>query len=204
MGIKICGLFREVDIEYANIAKPDYVGFVYAKSKRQVTKEKSKLLRALLDKKIKVVGVFVNEDIEFIKELVEEDIIDIIQLHGDEDESYIRSLRDIYLLKKVPIIKAIRVQKTEDITAATNMKTEYILLDTYSKDAYGGTGDSFDWSVIKSLEKPFFLAGGINLSNILEAKKYNPFCIDVSSGVETDGVKDKDKMIEIVKKYRAQ
>lgn len=200
--IKICGLSRECDVDAVNTAKPDYIGFVFAdKSKRKVSPETALRLKKKLDKNIKGVGVFVNNDIDFVVSLINWGIIDIVQLHGDEDENYINLLKSKI---NVPVIKAVRVKNTEDILNGDKLSVDYLLLDTYIKNEYGGSGKVFDWSLIPQISKPYFLAGGLNTENILSAKKVNAYCLDVSSGVETDGKKDKNKIIEIVKKVRSE
>lgn len=199
--IKICGLSRPIDIEMVNNVLPDYIGFVFAKSKRQVNDSTALLLKSNLDPKIQVVGVFVNEDSNRIVRLCQEGVIDVIQLHGDEGEGYIRQLKSSV---SNPIIKAVRVQTAEDIRLAEELSCDYILLDTYKDNQYGGSGETFNWSIVPKGKKPFFLAGGINTENVLEAiESMNPYCIDVSSGVETDGYKDLDKIKDIVKKVRS-
>ena len=198
--VKICGLSRVDDILAVNIAKPDYVGFVFAKSKRQITLEKAVNLKAYLDKSIKTVGVFVNESIETTELHYLSGVIDMVQLHGDEDNSYISRLRSTV---PIDIIKAVRVQTASDIVQANNYKSDYLLLDAYSNDRYGGSGTTFDWSLIRDINKPFFLAGGINIDNIsLAITTAKPFCIDVSSGVETDGQKDSGKIMNLVRSVR--
>lgn len=200
--IKICGLSRQCDIDAVNIAKPDFTGFVFAdKSKRKVSFETALSLKNHLDKNIKSVGVFVNNDIDFIVSLVKSDIIDMVQLHGDEDESYIQFLKSKI---NIPIIKAVRVKNTEDILAADKLSVDYLLLDTYTKGEYGGSGKTFDWKMIPEISKPYFLAGGLNIENIKSALTVGAYCFDVSSGVETDGKKDKEKIIEIVKTVRSE
>lgn len=205
--IKICGLRREEDIAYVNECKPDYIGFVFAKSRRRVTKEQARKLRKLLSLDITPVGVFVNEEPERIAELVQEGIIDMIQLHGDEDEGYVERLRKF--VKSAPIIKAVRVAGKEDIAKCFHTLTwaDFLLFDTFSQKEYGGTGECFDWNLLKELkggmEKPFFLAGGINSENVREALSLsNAFGVDVSSAVETDGVKDREKIHSMVKALR--
>jgi len=191
MKIKICGLFRNQDIEYANIAKPDYIGFVFAESRRKVTPGKASELKKNLDKNIKSVGVFVNQDKNFIAQLVENKIIDVIQLHGNEDNKYISDLRE--LAGNIPVIKAVTIDNKNKYIS------DFILLD----NGKGGTGKRFDWSLIdKNIREKIFLAGGINTENIQEALKLNPYCIDVSSGAETNGFKDKDKIIRLVNAVR--
>lgn len=195
MKIKICGLFRNQDTEYANIAKPDYIGFVFAESRRKVTPEKASELKRFLNPDIKSVGVFVNQNKSLIAELVRNKIIDIIQLHGSEDNAYISELRE--LTGDTPIIKAVSVKSTEDILKSAEYISDFILLD----NGKGGTGEKFDWNLIEKNHR-IFLAGGVNPDNISEAIKLNPYCIDVSSGAETNGLKDKDKMIQLVRAVR--
>lgn len=185
MKIKICGIFREIDVDYVNEALPDYVGFVFAKSRRQVTIEQAKNLKQKLNPKIKAVGVFVDASIEKINELINQKIIDIVQLHGNESEAFISKIN-------ATVIKAVRIG--DEIP----QNADYILFDGIN----AGSGEVFDWSLLPSTKKPFFLAGGISLNNIDEAIKINPFCIDVSSSVETDGFKDKSKISEIVRRVK--
>lgn len=184
MLIKICGIRRLEDIEYVNKLKPDYIGFVFAKSKRQINVSFASLLKANLDKNIKAVGVFRNDDIELIREAVRNNTIDLIQLHGDEDDSYILKIKEF---TNLPIIKAYRDSKYSD----------YSLFDNDDP----GKGIVFDWNKINT-NKPFFLAGGININNIDDGLRLNPYCIDISSGVETDGFKDYKKMEELIKRCR--
>jgi phosphoribosylanthranilate isomerase len=180
---------------------PDYIGFIFAESRRQVTEEQAKLLKQLLSPWVKAVGVFVNDDIRRIAGLCSKGIIDLVQLHGDEDEEYIRCLRT--MTDKV-IIKAIRVKTSADVIQAFDSEADYLLFDTYHKQQYGGSGIAFDWSLIKKSVRKFFLAGGINEDNILEAVgNYQPYAVDVSSGVETDGKKDPQKIRNIIAKVRS-
>ncbi|MCD7847409.1 MAG: phosphoribosylanthranilate isomerase [Oscillospiraceae bacterium] len=198
--LKICGLKRREDAEYLNEASPDFAGFVFAGAKRKIDFETAKALREILNPEIKTVGVFVNEDIGFIQRLADNHIIDFVQLHGDEDNDYIGRLRKVCNL---PIIKAQRIASREDIKP---FDADYYLFDTKRTGEYGGTGESFDWSVLLDIEKPFFLAGGINLSNLDEAlriaEEKSAFALDISSGVETDGFKDKQKIQETVRRVR--
>lgn len=191
--IKICGLKRKEDIEYVNKYRPDYIGFVFAGKKRKLTYDQAIDLKKYLISSIQVVGVFVNEDISFVEKLVKEHVIDLIQLHGQEDQKYIQSLKEKV---EVPIIKAIQIKNEDSFN-------EHYDVDYYLYDhGAGGTGESFDWSMLKEVDKPVFLAGGINLLNIDEALKKNVYALDVSSGVETDGVKDEGKIKEIVRRVR--
>jgi phosphoribosylanthranilate isomerase len=199
--VKICGLTRMEDIDAANAARPDYVGFVFAQSRRQIDYDKAVQLKAALNSEIKAVGVFVNEKIEEIASLVKSNVIDMIQLHGYEDEAYLQRLRT---LTSAPVIKAVRVQSGEQISYFSRMPCDYLLLDTYVRGERGGSGKIFDWNIIPHLSKPYFLAGGLDSQNVLNAvKTLHPYCVDVSSGVETDGVKDQDKMIEFAKLVRS-
>jgi phosphoribosylanthranilate isomerase len=198
--IKICGLTRLEDIKAVNQFQPDFIGFVFANSKRQVNKSQAKLLKANLLPEIKSVGIFVNESMELITELCEEGIIDMIQLHGDEKEEYIRKLEQFV---SCPVIKAISVQSKEQIELAEKLPVGYLLLDTYKNGQHGGTGTVFDHSLIPELNKPYFLAGGLDLENITNAVKiYHPFAVDVSSSLETNGVKDADKIRRMIETVR--
>lgn len=199
--VKICGLQRVEDVDYVNEVTPDYVGFVFAESKRKITKENAKKLRELLDKRIDVVGVFVNETVENITEIVAENIVDIVQLHGDEDEAYIANLKK--LIPSIPIIKAIRVSVDVDIRKTENMDVNYFLFDTYTSDQYGGSGKCFDWKLLSNVSKPYFLAGGLTADNVqIAINMCNPYAVDVSSYVETEGYKDKEKLERFVMRVR--
>ncbi len=193
--IKICGLFREKDIDYVNYARPDYVGFVFAESRRRITKEKAARLRERLAEGIQPVGVFVDAPPEEIAELCTRGIIKIAQLHGSEDEAYIARLKE---LCPVPVIKAVPVKGEEDVFAGQVTRADYLLLDSGS----GGGGVCFDWCFVRDIAKPFFLAGGIRPENLEEALSLQPYCIDVSSGAETNGVKDKEKIEALVRRVR--
>ena len=200
--IKLCGLTRQSDIDAVNIANPDYIGFVFAKSRRQINEEKAKQFKQFLSPYIQVVGVFVNEKIEKIINLCNSNIIDMIQLHGDEDNEYIRKLKECVPNK---IIKAVRVKESQDVERAIEIVADYILFDTYHREQYGGTGETFDWNLISKVDKPYFLAGGINADNVYEAIKLcNPYCIDISSGVETNGYKDPKKILHIIDKVNCR
>lgn len=209
--IKICGLSRPCDIAFVNESGPDYIGFVFAKSRRQVTKEQAAGLRRQLSEAITPVGVFVNADPEEIVGLVKDRVIDAVQLHGQENEAYMQELRE--RLREVseeaeekaysaqtlcPIIKAFSVSCMEDVKKACESSADYILLD----NGAGGTGQRFDWKMIGDLKRPYFLAGGLGPDNIEEAMQYGAFALDVSSGVETDGFKDREKIEMCVRRVR--
>lgn len=192
MKIKICGLKTVEDIQMANRQKPDFVGFVFAGKKRKITPEQAAEMKGHLLPEIKSVGVFVNEERSRIIELAGAGVLDYIQLHGDEDETYIRRLKE---KTAKPVIKAIRVRNREDILRAQKLPCEYLLLDAYKADEYGGSGETFRWDLIPEIEKPYFLAGGLNSENISEALRWcRPWAVDVSSSVETDGRKDEVKV----------
>lgn len=195
--IKLCGLTRTSDIETANERMPEYVGFVFAKkSRRYVTPEQAMELRQALCPAIQSVGVFVDEDPETVAELLHRGMIDLAQLHGNESEEYIKCLRN---LTNQPIIKAFRIETEQDVKAAEQSSADYILLDSGS----GGTGTAFDWELIRNLHRPYFLAGGLDTENVREAvEMYAPYAVDVSSGIETDGVKDKEKIKAFVRAVR--
>jgi phosphoribosylanthranilate isomerase len=199
--IKICGLTRVQDIEYVNEALPDYIGFVFAESRRKIIPDTALQLKNLLNPEIKAVGVFVNESINIISDICNTGIIDIVQLHGDEDEKYISSLRK-YIDK--PVIKALRVKGSDSLEKAEHLDCDFLLLDSFSAKDYGGTGKSFDWNLVKEISKPFFLAGGICSENAKAALlNLKPYCLDASSGVETNGFKDKNKILDLVNTVRS-
>lgn len=205
--IKVCGLRRTQDIEYANILKLDYIGFIFAKSKRQITKEEAVELKKNLDSNIKTVGIFVNEDIEKVVDIAQIVKLDVIQLHGDEDSRYIEKIIEQLDLKKMTteLWKAIRVKNSESLKDIESLNVDGILLDTYSKEAYGGLGETFDWCIVSDLklDKKIILAGGIDENNVEMAKKVvKPDIIDISSGVEIDGFKDYEKMKIFVERGR--
>lgn len=198
--IKICGLTRMEDIECVNELMPDYIGFVFTQSRRQVNEARAMSLKDKLNIGIKSVGVFVNEKPETIVRLCNIGLIDAVQLHGDEGEDYIARLKEGV---NVPVIKAVRVRNQRNIINAEKLSCDYLLLDTYKVGQYGGSGESFDWSIVAGINKPFFLAGGIHLDNVLMAiNQTNPYAIDVSSGVERDGFKDQSKIREFITKVR--
>ena len=223
--IKICGLKRPEDVDYVNQYLPDYAGFVFAGSKRKVTDEQAEELSRKLDERIIPVGVFVNEPAELIVSLVKKGIIRLVQLHGDEDEVYILKLKE--LLKEtenaiygseeiggkvseqnrketIKIIKAVRVQSRKQILEAVKLSCDYLLLDTWQKDVYGGCGKQFDKALIPSeLTMPYFLAGGLSAENIQKNIEIcHPYAVDVSSAVETDGNKDRKKIQEFIERVR--
>jgi len=218
MKIKFCGLRRPEDIEYANQTRPDYIGFVFAKSKRQVSPELAGQLATGLSEGMKKVGVFVNAPLEEIIEAVRLAGLDVVQLHGDEGPEVIRNLR-LALAGMVEgsgldfvtkshgrcpeIWKAVRTTDAAVLLAADSLEVDRLLLDAFTPGMAGGTGVVADWNMIRrvkgQLTKPFFLAGGLNAGNLEEAvRAIEPYGIDLSSGIETDGYKDLSKMEEII------
>ena len=193
--VKFCGLSRQDDIRAANELLPDYIGFVFApNSKRYVSENLAKELKSYLTPKIQAVGVFVDESVEKVANIANANIIDIIQLHGDEDEEYIKNLRRLTLK---PIISALQLKTAADVEKANKIGGDYILLD-----AGQGEGKAFDWNLLEKVKRPYFLAGGLNEDNIADALMLNPFAVDVSSGIETDGKKDAEKMKRFIKLVR--
>ena len=192
--IKICGLIRPEDITYINEAKPDYCGFIIdvPKSRRNVSISKVRELVQNLESQICPVGVFVNKDCGEVAQLLNEGTIQIAQLHGQEDEAYIRRVQ-----KNTghQVIKAFSVKTAQDIEKALKSPADYILLD----QGGGGTGQTFDWSLIPEIDRPFFLAGGLGADNLETAvRTIHPYVVDLSSSVETDGMKDRDKILKAV------
>ena len=194
--IKLCGIQRYEDIDVVNELLPDYIGFVFAKkSKRFISYDMAKSLKKRLDKRVKAVGVFVNESIENIIYLVRNDIIDLIQLHGDEDREYISKLKNYV---NTPVIKAFRIKYKDDINNLYKEGSDFILLD-----AGAGDGKTLDELILKDFKDDYFLAGGLSPDNIYEKiNTLHPFGVDVSSGIETGGKKDADKMRKFVKLVR--
>jgi phosphoribosylanthranilate isomerase len=202
--IKICGLFRIEDIRYANDVRPDYIGFVFAKSRRRVSAEQARKLREHLDAGITPVGVFVDSGVAEIAALVNGRVIDMVQLHGSETAAYITRLREVC---DAGIIKAVRIGDGIDgaqlpehaALQKENYGADYLLLDSGA-----GSGKMFDWQMAARIAAghgfagSFFLAGGINPGNIREAVALCPFAVDVSSGAETNGTKDREKMTALV------
>ena len=204
MKIKICGLSRIEDICCVNIYKPDYIGFVFAASKRQIDEETARILKALLDPSIKAIGVFVNANAESIVRLAKGGIIDGAQLHGDEDEDFIKALKSKI---DIPLIKAIRVSSKErlnqELKIISKLPVDQVLLDCYNYEEYGGSGKRFNWDYLDEIDIPYFLAGGICLENLGDALAKAPYAIDLSSGVESKGLKDIKKIKAVIEKVRA-
>jgi phosphoribosylanthranilate isomerase len=197
--IKICGLRYPEEIQYANALRPDYIGFVFARqSRRYITPEQAAALRADLDGGIVPVGVFVDAPAEFAAALLNDGVIDMVQLHGRENADELLSLR-----KRTgkPLIQAFAIGSAADAGRAKESSADYILAD----HGTGGTGETFDWSLIRSIQRPLFLAGGLNAANIADAiAAVHPYAVDVSSGAETNGRKDYNKMAALIRAVREE
>ena len=212
--VKMCGISKIETIPAVIEANPDYMGLVFAPSKRQVTVVQAKTLVEELHKQyanrynrdaeqysnqtlihqesIKTVGVFVNETVESLLKIAKEVKLDVIQLHGDEDESFIQTLKE---QSNVEVWKAVQVRSAADAEAWIDSSADMLLFDAYHKDERGGMGEVFDWSCLDEFERPFMLAGGIDSTNVARAiRTVRPYGIDISSGIETEGVKDDEKI----------
>lgn len=195
--IKLCGMFRPEDISYVNEIKPDFCGFILAEGfRRRILKEQAKDFRKELAPAIPAVGVFVNNSCEEVIAYLQEDIIQMAQLHGNETEE------DIQYIKAVtgkPVMKAVKVTSRYDVEAWLDSSADYLLFDSGT-----GSGVTFDWSVLTDIDRKFFLAGGLNAGNLMTAiDRVHPYAVDLSSGVETEGVKDLEKMREVVRMVRS-
>lgn len=192
--IKLCGMSRPCDIRAANALLPDYIGFVFApKSRRYVSPEKAAELKRMLDPGIRAAGVFVDEKPQVIEALVSRGVIDAVQLHGREDEDYIQDLRR--RLGNTRILQAFSIRSERDAKRAEESSADLILADSPG----GGTGEVFDWGMLRKVARPYFLAGGLNPDNAGDAvNALAPYGVDVSSGIETDGQKDWKKMEKFV------
>lgn len=195
--IKICGLQRKEDIAYVNELKPDYIGFVFLQGRRRyISPKDAASLRALLNPSIQSVGVFVDEPMGNVVSLLQSQTIQIAQLHGQEETAYAQKLKSIC---NCPIIKAFIIKAKEDIEKAVDYPADYLLLDNGL-----GTGEAFDWSLIQKIDRPFFLAGGLNPGNVQKAiSMAHPYAVDTSSGVETDRHKDYEKIKAFIHSVRS-
>ncbi len=192
MKIKICGLFRSEDIAYANQVKPDFIGFVFwEKSRRRVNRDQAKALKEQLSNGIQAVGVFVDAPMEEVTGLLKEGIIDIAQLHGDETEEDIQYIQAV---TGKPVIKAVKIRHRYDVEAWLDSSADYLLFDSGM-----GSGKAFDWSLLEGVDREYFLAGGLGPENLSKAaERLYPYAVDLSSGVEVDGVKNPERMREAV------
>lgn len=199
--IKICGLRTLADVQAVNEQLPEYTGFIFDPSrKRYISPEQAEELRRRLDARIRPVGVFVNAGTEEIRRVLEICRLDMVQLHGQETDEEIRRLREEYKGRSgLCIVKAFRIENEEDVRKAENSAADEILLD----HGAGGTGESFDWSLLKNCRRRFFLAGGLTPDNVqLAIEEAKPYAVDVSSSLETDGRKDSCKIRRFVTAVR--
>ncbi|MEQ2130330.1 phosphoribosylanthranilate isomerase [Caldanaerobacter subterraneus KAk] len=197
--VKICGLRRLEDIYYANQLQPDFIGFVFSESKRRVDLKEALEFVKRLKEGIKKVGVFVNEPIEKVMEIAEKLKLDVLQFHGDETQEYIDNF------KNFTVWKAIRIRSNLDLKKTGEFKVDAFLFDSFSEKGYGGTGEVFDWNILKAYKReiPVVLSGGLKEENVEEAiKLVRPYAVDVSSGVEVGGYKDFNKMKSFIEKVR--
>lgn len=192
--IKICGLRRLEDVDYVNEAHPDYAGVILAdpkKFRRAISREQAKAIRKKLDPTIPLVGVFVNNSFLEVDNYLRSNIIDMAQLHGNESDEYIRIIR--FNCEK-PVFKAFQIHSQEDVDRSVKSYADQVLLDSGT-----GSGKTFDWSVAANVRRPFMLAGGLNPDNLEAAiAQTHPWAVDISSGVETNGVKDREKILKAV------
>jgi len=203
--IKICGLFREQDIDFVNEARPDYIGFVFAESRRKVSPAFAAQLRRRLSGGLIPVGVFVNAPVADIVALYREDVISIAQLHGTENGEYITRLKEASASdgnKPVDVIKTMQINEKPGAASSLLPSSS---ADYYLIDSGAGSGEAFNWELLNSPKmnalkraKPWFLAGGLGPGNIEQALGYNPYALDVSSGAETSGMKDREKIVQLV------
>lgn len=194
--VKLCGLSRKEDIAEANALRPDYIGFVFWEgSRRFVTADKAISLSKMLDPSIVPVGVFLNADIDHIIKIADSGCIRMVQLHGDESEELVKRIQE---RTGLPVIRAFRIEDRKDIETAVSTEADLLMLDGGI-----GSGTAFDWSLLEDVDRPYFLAGGLDGDNVREAiSKLHPFAVDVSSGIETDGLKDPVKMKRFIEAAR--
>ena len=212
--VKICGIRRKEDICLANYYLPDYIGFVFAESKRRVTCSEVRVLSLGLNKSIKKVGVFVNEHLKDVIVITEACGLDVVQIHGDESPEYICSLKEKLIGRTsktdgspIEIWKALRVRDKNSLNRIEAFNADAFLLDTFVDGSYGGSGKTFDWKLVcdEQYKKRIVLAGGLcakNVKNAIECAK--PFAVDISSGVETDGFKDELKIRDFINAVRSE
>ena len=195
--IKLCGMSRDEDVLAANALLPDYIGFIlyFEKSRRNVSPETARRLKRLLSPEIRAVGVFVDAPLDAVAELLEDGTIDLAQLHGSEDENYIAALK---ARTGSPVVKAFKATEPEARRRAEESGADLVLLDSGK-----GYGISYDFRITKDMKRPYFLAGGITIENVADAiRAVRPYAVDISSGIETDGKKDPEKMADFVRRVR--
>ena len=193
--VKICGINSPEDVEIVNELKPDYVSFAFYKNKRQVTYEKARKLKQILDKDIRVIGVFVDENTNVVASAANDDLLDVIEFHGNEGPGEIERIK---AFTSKPIIQGFRIRSRADVEVALDSHADSILMYSDSE-----CGVPMDWKLLTNVTRPYFLAGGLNAYNIEKAIKIcHPFAVSVTTGVETDGIKDREKMAAFIKMAR--
>ena len=193
--VKVCGINSPEDVEIVNELKPDYVSFAFYKNKRQVTYEKARKLKQILDKDIRVIGVFVDENTNVVASAANDDLLDVIEFHGNEGPGEIERIK---AFTEKPIIQGFRIRSRADVELALDSHADSILMYSDSE-----SGVPMDWKLLKNVTRPYFLAGGLNADNIEKAIKIcHPFAVSVTTGVETDGIKDREKMAAFIKMAR--
>lgn len=189
--VKICGLSTKEAVLRAVEEGADYIGFVFANSRRQVTLKQAQTLAKLVPESVKKVGVFVSPSMEELNEAIHSVPLDLVQIHGDVEEKYFSSI-------KIPSIRALQVREGLSII---DTQADYLLFDA----PLAGSGQTFDWQLLDSHQqgKPFFIAGGLHPQNVTKAiAHFHPYAVDVSSGVETDGQKDLEKISQFIKEVK--
>lgn len=202
--VKICGLTRAADVAAVNKCGADFAGFVFAESRRRVSPDEARQLIEALHPTVTPVGVFVDEDAENVALITKTCKLGAVQLHGTESNVYISALRKL-LPCGIKIIKAVRVKDATSLEAAGGLECDLLLLDAYNGSAAGGSGKRFDWNCIVDFDRPYLLAGGLNAGNVADAlSRLQPYGVDVSTGVETDGTKDETKIAEFIRLVRGE
>jgi phosphoribosylanthranilate isomerase len=204
--VKICGITNSIEIGFLNKYMPEYAGFVFAKSRRQVTPEQALELGAGLSSDIRKVGVFVDHEVRLAAGIAKQADLDVLQLHGDEDKAYIDELRSL-VKPGVEIWKALRIDALHmpEQGKLSQLDVDRLLADTYVKGSSGGTGKCFDWGLVEKLGSmlPVVLAGGLNPENVKQAvMQASPYAVDTSSGVESEGIKDEQKLRAFIEAVR--
>ena len=203
MNLKFCGIFRDEDVEFVNKIHPDYMGMILSEGfRRTISYETAAKFSSKKSSGIKVVGVFVDESLEYIKKAVSQIKLDVVQLHGKENADMISALHKEL---NIPVWKAVRVQTIQDVRNAEKLGADVLILEGYHPDVIGGVGITANWDLLcqANPKQPFFLAGGLCPENVSQAKEIvKPCGIDISSGIETNGVKDFEKMKRVAEILR--
>jgi len=200
--VKICGIKNMEEVKLINRYRPDFLGFIFAESKRRVSIEEAKILCNAIENGIRKVGVFVNEGFDNALYTADYCGLDVVQLHGDEGPELLQE----YMRSPFEVWKVIRVKDINDITKIRDFTSDRVLLDTFSETAYGGTGKTFDWDLALEAKKykSIILSGGLNVQNVAEAcRLVKPYAVDASSSLEENGFKTEEKVAEFIKQVRS-